>query len=225
MQPSQDVILEYISRPVKEPYAAGEIVLKTDQSQRSGRCFYTDFIDTGLGAGRHALRFDLIDELGVDGGPIPQERILIGDPQVFSQSSYIPAVPQVRLGAFLDPKSGAFQLGIQLENAMQPGQLKIAWQARKEELLSKKEQEIAKAQSFYIANPPKYLRPGMKFTFSCFKADNLQGEVRWKVVGEDAGSITRFGGYTAPQRQGVFEVQAYLEGTDLQTSVYVVIKE
>ena len=106
-----------------------------------------------------------------------------------------------------------------------PGMIRVGWNARKEEILTDKEQDIKTAQAFYITNPPKYLRPGMKYTFSCRKSDDLQGVVSWKVEGEDSGTISKFGTYTAPMRQGVFEVQAMLEETDLSASVYVVVKE
>ena len=225
MRCSTDIQIEYQTRPVKEPYAAGEIVLKIPTSQRSGRCFYTDWIDTGLDSGRHELTFSLIDDLGFDDEPLQLERIVLGDPRVFNQSSYIPAVPAVVFAAVLDPDSGRFQLGVRLETAMAPGNIRIGWQARKEEQLSDKEQDIAKAQTFYIANPPQYLRPGMKYTFSCQKSEGLTGIITWKIVGEEAGSINKFGTYTAPMRQGVFEVQASLEGTELTASVYVIIRE
>ena len=65
----------------------------------------------------------------------------------------------------------------------------------------------------------------MKYTFSCRKSEELTGIVTWKVIGDDAGSINKFGTYTAPDRQGVFEVQAALEGSDLTASVYVIIRE
>lgn len=225
MRASSDVKFIYKTRPVKEPFAAGEVWIEVQENQRTGRCFYTALIDTGLGAGRHVLDFMIIDELGIDEEPIDAPRLLYGDPQIFGQSSYIPAVPTVKLGAYLEPDSGRFRLGVCLESPMTPGCLRIAWAARKEELLSEKEQASQKAQSFYIANPPKSLKPGMKFTFSCKKSEGLSGTVKWKVIGDGAGEISKFGTYTAPQRQGVFEVQASLEGTDLTASVYVIIKE
>ena len=51
MHSSTDIFIEYRKRPVKESFAAGEIVLQISAEQRSGRCIYTDWIDTGLGAG------------------------------------------------------------------------------------------------------------------------------------------------------------------------------
>ena len=65
----------------------------------------------------------------------------------------------------------------------------------------------------------------MKYTFSCRKSDDLSGIISWRVVGEDAGSINKFGTYTAPMRQGVFEVQAVMEDEELTASVYVIVRE
>ena len=225
MRSSTDIRIEYEERAVKEPWAAGEIKFQVTASQRAGRCLYTDWIDTKLGTGRHELNFYVIDDMGFDEEPVQNERLLWGDSQVFQQSEHIPAVPAVKMGAFLETETGRFRLGLQLPNGMMPGMIRIAWSARKEEVLSNKEQDIKSAQAFYIANPPKSLRPGMKYTFSCRKAEELQGIISWKVMGEDSGSINKFGTYTAPMRQGVFEVQAMLEGTELSASVYVVVRE
>ena len=225
MHSSTDIQIDYENRAVKEPYAAGEIRFNITASQRAGRCLYTEWVDTKLGTGRHELSFYVIDEMGFDEEPIQRERLLWGDPQVFQQSEYIPAVPVVKMGAFLETETGRFRLGLLLPNGMMPGRIRIAWTARKEEILSNKEQDIKTAQAFYIANPPKSLKPGMKYTFSCRKAEELPGRITWQVVGDEAGVINKFGTYTAPMRQGVFEVQAAVEGTDLTASVYVVVRE
>lgn len=225
MRASEDVVIEYKKRPVQPPFAAGEIQISFHQNLRAGQCIYTHVINTELGAGRHGLTLYLIDELGMDESPLQGSRILYGDSRVFQESSYIPAVPQVKLAAYLEENTGCFQIGVQFIASAMPGSMTIGWQARKEELLSEKEQEVAKAKAFYIVNPPKLLRPGMKYTFRCQVTDNLAGRVHWEVLGEEAGTIDRFGMYTAPQKQGVFEVQASLEGTECKATAYVIVKE
>ena len=96
MRSSTDIQIEYIDRMVKEPCAAGEIKFQVASSQRAGRCFYTDWIDTKLGAGRHDLNFYIIDDMGFDDEPVQNERLLWGEIQVFQQSEYIPSVSAVR---------------------------------------------------------------------------------------------------------------------------------
>ncbi|MCI8632174.1 MAG: hypothetical protein HFE64_01640 [Lachnospiraceae bacterium] len=225
MHESKGVTIEYIARSLKGPFAGGEIRITVQESRGAGQCFYTRRIDTGLGPGRHEISLHLADEMGIDEKPLESRRILYGDSQVFHQSSYIPGVPEAKLAACLEEETGYLQIGIRLESPMPAGTLCLIWQARKEELMTEKEETAAKAQLFYIANPPKSLRPGMKYTFSCRKADTLQGTVQWKVIGENAGTINQYGAYTAPDRQGVFEIQASLQGTDQTATAYVMIKE
>lgn len=225
MRASEDIIIEYKKRPVRAPFAAGEIKIIFHQTLRAGQCIYTHVIDTGLGSGRHELTLHQVDELGLDEMPLQGRRILYGDIKVFNTSSYIPAVPQLKLAAYLEEDSGQFQVGIQLEAPVEPGTFTIGWQARKEEIMSDKEQDAVKAQSFYISNPPKTLRPGMKYTLRCQKSEGLSGKIHWEVLGEESGTIDQFGMYTAPLKQGVFEVQASLEGTDRKATAYVIIKE
>ncbi len=225
MHESKGVTIEYTARSLKSPFAGGEIKFTVQEARGAGQCFYTRLIDTGLGPGCHEISLYLADELGVDEKPLEGRRILYGDSSVFHQSSYIPGVPEAKLAAYLEEETGYLQIGVRLESFMPAGTLSVIWQARKEEQMTEKEKTVAKAQQFYIANPPKSLRPGMKYTFSCRKADTLQGRVQWKVVGENAGTINQYGTYTAPDRQGVFEVQASLEGTDQTATAYVMIKE
>ena len=225
MEPSKDISIEYIKRSVKEPDAAGIICIETHKAYPAGHAFYTDWIDTGLGSGHHVLTFFQVDDKGIDSAPFASSRLLFGDMSVFKHSSYIVGVPFFSMGAFLEETSGRFQLGAVLKTPMAaPGRFAIGWQACREVLHNEKEKQILSAASFHIENAPTSIKPGYKYVFRCACPPADRPQLQWQVNGEDAGVIDENGIYTAPERQGVFEIRAFVPNTPLETSVYVVVK-
>ncbi|MFR5072275.1 MAG: hypothetical protein ACLTDS_09150 [Bianqueaceae bacterium] len=49
--------------------------------------------------------------------------------------------------------------------------------------------------------------------------------MHWKVLGQGGGSIDHNGMYTAPNVQGVFQIEASLDDQEKKTTVYIMIKE
>ncbi len=222
MKASNHIQIIYTQRPLQEPYSGGEIEFRFEQPPKKGQCFYTEPIDTGMGAGDHWLHFFFIDQMGTDEERAAR-RLVWGDVQVFNRSSYIPALPAVSLGAVMDSQTGHFQLGVQMKEDAAVPALRIGWRARREALLSEKEQEKKRARQFYITNAPKKMKPGMIYFFETNLPEEERFRVRWQVLGEQAGQIDEHGKYTAPDHPGLFEVEARIEGTDLRSSVFVMV--
>ena len=65
----------------------------------------------------------------------------------------------------------------------------------------------------------------MKYKFQCALPKGCDGPVRWKVLGQGGGSIDHNGMYTAPDVQGVFQIEASLDDQGKKTTVYIMIKE
>ena len=92
MKASNHIQIIYTQRPLQEPFSGGEIEFRFEQPPKKGQCFYTEPIDTGMGAGDHWLHFFFIDQMGTD-EETSARRLVWGDVQVFNRSSYIPALP------------------------------------------------------------------------------------------------------------------------------------
>lgn len=208
---------------VRGSRAWGEICLKLEGIEPAGRCFYTEPIRTGLGPGLFCLTFALADADGYDGGLLPAERLLFGDPGVFAQSSYVPGIPAVRLGAYAEPSEGTFRLGVMLLDRAVRCRLRIRWWAEKTEAEPAVKAPAEGVNEFYISNAPKSLKTGQKYQLSCVRPEGAQ-KVRWEVLTEGGGEITSYGMYTAPTERGIYQVQAVLEKTQQTASVYLMVR-
>ena len=201
-----------------------------------GRCYYSEKIAHGLGEGVVHLSFAVQDEAGYDDTPLNGPQLLFGDLSAFEESSYIPGVPAVKIGAVLFPEQGQFQIGVRLQENTPLSQLQIAWWASRLEpktlpavilpdtvldepdaLLSKPDEN-----AFFITNAPRVLRTGKQFAFHV-AMPKVGGIPVWTVKEPGGGTITQDGVYTAPSVPGIFEIQAALG--DQITSVYIMVKE
>ena len=215
---------ENYPRKVSYPEAAGEIAIALGPVHQ-GRSVVTDWIDTGLGMGRAQLTLAQIDTDGFEKGPIRSERLLFGNADIFDEADYVPACPKIRYAAAYETSSGRFRIAIRFKKAYTGGTIRFYWRASKEvspEDREKEEGRTVRQDHFYIENPPRDLQTGRKYTFRChLPQDAKAGQIKWTVTG---GSIDSYGCFTAPDQPGIFEVKAGLEGTDLTTSVYVMVR-
>ncbi len=215
----------YEKTTVRGRRAWGQLYLELQGMERSGRCFYTDVIDTGLGDGMIHLSFAVVDQGGYDQGLLSEGRLLFGDSEVFAQSSYVPGVPAVRLGAWVDPGTGEFRLGVKLLSHAAQCRLVIRWWAEKKEVdeAEQADEEIVVTDDFYIGNMPRIMKTGRKFQFSCVKPME-DDKVEWEVLSPGGGTIDRFGMYTAPDLPGIYQIQARLPERGMETSIYLMVK-
>lgn len=75
--------------------------------------------------------------------------------------------------------------------------------------------------AFYIENPPKLLHPGWKYTLRTNLGADCE-KVKWSAP-SGAGVIDEYGEYTAPERQGMYEISASYNEGEMTASVYVVV--
>lgn len=204
-----------------EDTARGTLSLRLDGTEGAGRCFYTDRISTGLGEGLFELRFIPVDRYGYENGMLTTQRLLFGDAGVFAQSPYIPGMPAFTLGAYADPADGSFVLGLKLSANSVCCRVDVLWQAVK--LDAEKSSGRRAPGSFYITNAPKLMAPGESVELNCVTPENAP-LVSWTVEGENAGSITPYGVYTAPDTPGLYQVKAYLPGTDSMAAIYISVR-
>lgn len=215
--------------------AMGDIVVRLRGTERAGHCFYTDYIDTGFGPGLFDLHVIAEDNCGYDNGLLSHGRLLFGDPIVFSQTDYVPGVPAHRIGAFADNETGKFRVGLMLTEPAVKGEITLHWWAErfddgKERHDDQPEKESVaesaqQGKEFFISTVPKALRVGQSFRFECKMPDGgaPEGRVTWSVMDPNAGTIDSNGVYTAPEHQGVFQIQAKLTGTDMISAIFIMV--
>ena len=210
----------------KKRTALGRMEIYLPRGGQPGRCYYSEETEHGLGMGPVRLSFAFGDPFAYQNGPLESEQLLFGSLNVFEESEYIPGMPPVDIGAILFQDRGTFKVGIRLGSSIPQKQIVIYWWAETLEELSREEEtEAEEAEEFFIENAPKFLRRGMKYQFRCAMPSGCEGPVHWKVLGQGGGSIDRYGMYTAPDTQGVFQIEASLDDQEKKTAVYIMIKE
>ncbi len=212
----------------KKRTALGRMEIFLPRGGQPGRCYYSDETEHGLGPGPVRLSFAFGDAFAYQNGPLESEQLLFGSLNVFEESEYIPGMPPVDIGAILFQDRGTFKVGIRLASSIPQKQIVIYWWAETLEELEPEEKDTpteAATEEFFIENAPKFLRKGMKYQFQCALPKGYDGPVHWKVLGQGGGSIDHNGMYTAPNVQGVFQIEASLDDQEKKTTVYIMIKE
>ncbi len=206
----------------------GEFEFALNGTEQKGHCFYSDVIDTGFGPGPFQVRATLVDVAGYDDGLLSGERVLFGDPSVFCQSSYVPGIPKLSVGAYADVETGCLRIGAMLRQGPARGKVKIIWWAEKAPAatvpaapeLPKKEAEPVR---FFIHFAPRTMHPGQQFRFSCGGAPE-GAVIRWEAASENGGSFGENGLYTAPEEQGIYQIKAIWEETGREASLYLMVR-
>ena len=227
----------------------GILRIDVESGGKGSKTILSDWIDTGLGPGRHSVTTAFVDAVLLDDMPLGEERLFFGRSDYFEDAGDIPAVPEVKTAAVLNVETGKIRLALRVKPASFTGTIRVLWNAVKlnEEAAEAVPEETAaeeipaveeeteeapeKELRFFIENPPKFLHPGWKYTFrvhydGIFKETD---RILWSLSSESGegeeytGSIDKFGQLTAPEKPGIVEVTATVEGTDLACSSYVMV--
>lgn len=218
----------------------GRVAIPLLPGGEAGWCYYSDEIEHELGETLVWIESSLEQ---------PDGALVFGNSSVFEDSEYLEEPLLAEVGILLNPDRKSFRVGVKLLADTEQKEAVVYWRARElkrteaERKLASDEKTLLgyymKAQkiqedvqsyinenpeSFYIKSTPKYLYKNQKFMFSCQLPEGVQEPVTWKVLGEDGGTIDSYGMYTAPDRQGVFQVEASL-GEQYRTTVYIMIKD
>lgn len=152
--------------------------------------------------------------------------IVFGDSGIFNSEQFALSVPAVKVGAIVNPDKGTMKLGIKLEEKTTLQNIDIAWWAYKADKTESKEEEVLVGDDVKVVITPNTTRvePMGQVRFTANIEGSANQEVRWVVVEEGAGSIDNNGLYTAPSKEGVYEIRA--ESTKFEgksDSAYVVV--
>lgn len=221
----------------QETLTQGVALIEFGHGGYRGRCYYSEPIAHGLGEGTVRLSFAILDEAAYDNAPHTGSQLLFGDLSAFAESSYIPSVPNMKIGAVLFPDQGVFRIGVRLmENTAQKS-VRIVWWASRldakarpaailpDTVLEDPSEEFSDQpdeNAFYITNAPRVLRLRESFRFRLMLPKS-GGTPVWTIKEAGGGTITPDGLYTAPSAPGIFEIQASLD--DQITSVYIMVRE
>ncbi len=189
-----------------------------------GKSYYSYEFVHGLGEGNVAVvtAIDnkanyLVDDKGL---------LVFGDKDIFSKEEISISAPSVKIGAVVNSVKGTIRLGVQLKEKTTAQAVDIRWWAYKPVEHKEEEEDLVIDENVKVVITPNTTRikPLEQVRFEAHIDGAISQEVRWAMAEDGTGTIDNNGLYTAPSKEGVYEVKAYgAKFENKEDSAYVVV--
>lgn len=189
-----------------------------------GKSYYSYEFIHGLGEGNIAVvtAIDnkanyLTDDKGL---------VVFGDKGIFSKEEISVSSPNVQVAAILNSQKGTVRLGVRLEEKTTAQAVDIRWWAFKPIETAKEEDDLVIDENVRVIITPNTARvkPLEQSRFEARIEGSSSQEIRWAMAESNTGTIDNNGLYTAPSKEGVYEIKAYsIKYQDKSDSAYIVV--
>ena len=151
--------------------------------------------------------------------------LVFGDGDVFTSEEFTISAPNVEVGAIANPDKGTMKIGVKLLEKTSAQSIDIRWWAFKPSQVEKEEEILIDDNVKVIITPnTTKIKPMDQIRFTAKLEGTSNQEVRWSVTESGAGTIDSNGLYTAPSKEGVYEIKAQsVKFEDKYDSAYVVV--
>lgn len=203
--------------------ATGIVEIPIGDHAKKGDICYSDEIMHGLGTGNVyvAVGYEYLEEHEL---PSQTARATIyGDPNLFGPvGTKIAAESAVKVYS----DKGSFVVGLKLKAAIDMIVLTYRWVAiRCDHGISREELETDSAQSISVVTPTVILGTREKYFFQVEYHNMKPCSVTYAMTEYDSGEISSDGIYTAPAREGVYEIHIYCtDRPRIHTYAYAIVK-
>ena len=189
-----------------------------------GKSYYSYEFVHGLGEGNVAVvtAIDnksnyLTDDKGL---------LIFGDKDIFSKEEITVSAPNVGIAAIVNSEKGTVRLGVRLREKTTAQAVDIRWWAYKPVEIKEEEEDLVIDENVKVVITPNTTRvkPLEQVRFEAHIDGAISQEVRWGMAEPNTGTIDNNGLYTAPSKEGVYEVKAYsVKFENKSDSAYVVV--
>ena len=189
-----------------------------------GKSYYSYEFVHGLGEGNVAIvtAIDnksnyLTDDKGL---------LVFGDKGIFSKEEISISSPNVQIAAVVNSEKGTVRLGVRLQEKTIAQAVDIRWWAFKPVELHEEEEDLVIDENVRVVITPNTVRikPLEQVRFEAHIEGAISQEVRWGMAETNTGTIDNNGLYTAPAKEGVYEIKAYsVKFENKSDSAYVVV--
>ncbi len=189
-----------------------------------GKAYYSYEFVHGLGEGNVAIvtAIDnkanyLTDDKGL---------LIFGDKDVFSKEEIMISAPNVKIAAIVNSEKGTVRIGVRLKEKTTAQAVDIRWWAYKPVEIKEEEEDLVIDENVKVVITPNTTRvkPLESVRFEAHIDGAISQEVRWEMAEPNTGTIDNNGLYTAPSKEGVYEVKAYsVKFENKSDSAYVVV--
>lgn len=185
----------------------GNSILDLGTGKQKGKVFFTEEISHGLGIGEVNIQIGISEN---------NKEIMWGSSKVFQDSK-----PKVEMGAKVFVEKGTFIIGALLLDACAKNQCVVYWRAEKN-----LEKEVQGDSEKAIIVSPNFMNVKVRQTvYIEAECRNMNDKrLRWSVE-KYGGIIDNHGMYTAPDKEGVYEITvSSFVYPNVSTSLYIVVR-
>ena len=136
------------------------------------------------------------------------------------------SAPNVKIAAIVNSEKGTVRLGVRLKEKTTAQAVDIRWWAYKPVEIKEEEEDLVIDENVKVVITPNTTRvkPLESVRFEAHIDGAISQEVRWEMAEPNTGTIDNNGLYTAPSKEGVYEVKAYsVKFENKSDSAYVVV--
>ena len=152
--------------------------------------------------------------------------LVFGDKSIFTKEEISVSAPNVGIAAIVNAEKGTVRLGVKLMERTEAQAVDVRWWAFKPIENKEEEEDLVIDENVRVVITPNTVRikPMEQTRFEVTIEGAISQEVRWEMAEENTGTIDNNGLYTAPSKEGVYEIKAYSTKFDGKSdSAYVVV--
>lgn len=216
--------VEELPEPKIDNIVTGVERINLGFNPKVGKSYYSYEFVHGLGEGNVAVvtAIDnkanyMTDDKGL---------LIFGDKGIFTKEEISISAPSVQIGAVVNSVKGTVRLGVRLLERTTAQAVDIRWWAFKPVEIQEQQEDLVIDENVRVVITPNTIRvkPLEQVRFEAHIEGAISQEVRWGMAEENTGTIDNNGLYTAPSKEGVYEVKAYsVKFENKSDSAYVVV--
>lgn len=189
-----------------------------------GKSYYSYEFVHGLGEGN----IGIITAIDNNSNYLTDEKglLIFGDKSIFTKEEITVSAPNVKIGAIVNSDKGTVRLGVKLQEKTTAQAVDIRWWAFKPVNIHEEEEDLVIDENVRVIITPNTMRvkPLEQVRFEAHIEGAISQEVRWGMAEKNTGTIDNNGLYTAPSKEGVYEIRAYsVKFENKSDSAYVVV--
>lgn len=213
-----------ITKVKSENIVTGVEKINMGFNPKVGKCYYSSEFIHGLGYGKVGVVAAIENKANYVTNN--EDILLFGDAEIFDSEEFAFSTPAAQVGAIINPNKGTMKLGLKLLEKTNEQSINVRWWAFKSSKDEEQDKDVIIDENIKVSITPNttMIEPLGQIRFSATIEGASSQEVRWSVVESGAGKIDENGLYTAPSKEGVYEIKAQsVKFEDKSDSAYVVV--
>ena len=227
IKPDEDEVkpdVEELPEPKIDNIVTGVERINLGFNPKVGKSYYSYEFVHGLGEGNVAL----VTAIDNNANYMTDDKglLVFGDKGIFTKEEISISAPNVQIGGIVNSVKGTVRLGVRLLERTTAQAVDVRWWAFKPVEIQEQQEDLVIDENVRVVITPNTIRvkPLEQVRFEAHIEGAISQEVRWGMAEQNTGTIDNNGLYTAPAKEGVYEVKAYsVKFENKSDSAYVVV--